>query len=198
MYTKDEYEKLLGKYGDCASWAIWDYHDENKLSVIEDSYQDLKSDYIFLALNISKPLTNGKWKNFHGGKHDRKLKYACNDTTLRGAYITDLFKNLPEVSSSQFENKLSRDLIDKNISFFRQEMQDIKIHHLTKFIVMGVPNSLIARCFDTYFKQFFNNETIYYYHYSYYRLTDSQWVTGLWNKLNIESSYSEVNKRYAH
>lgn len=196
MHTEEEYKKLVVKYGGYSSWAIWDYKDENILSVIDESYKELHSNYIFLGLNISKPLKDGNWKNFHGGRHDRKLKYACNDTQLRGSYITDLFKGIPEANSSRFINKLSKGIVDKNVSFFRQEMEDIKLSSKSIFIVLGVQNSRLAFYFDTYFKKYFNIKAIYYYHYSYYRLTDKEWVAGLWNKLAIKENFDTILQRY--
>jgi len=196
MYSKIEYEMLVLKYGSCSSWAIWDHKNENDLSVIDKNFNQLNSQYIFLALNISGLLKNDAWKNFHGGKHDRKLKYACNDTVLRGSYITDIFKGIPEVSSSRFEGLLTEEIINKNIDIFNQEMRDIKIGDSSKFVVLGVEHSLVARCFQAYFRQSYKNSVIYYYHYSYYRLTDKEWVTGLWRKLNIDKNYSGVIKQY--
>lgn len=196
MYTKEEYKKLVGKYGGCSSWAIWDYKDENILSVIEDNYQEIHSNYIFLGLNISKPLKSGAWKNFHGGKHDRKLKYACNDTILRGSYITDLFKGIPEVNSLQFENKLTQEIISSNVGFFIQEMKNVKIDSQSIFVLLGTQSSPVARCFNSYFRKNFNNKVLYYYHHSYYGISDEEWVTGLWRKFNIDKNYSDVIKQY--
>lgn len=196
MYDKSEYEQLVLKYGAYSSWAVWDYKKENNLTIISQQIESLNSRYVFLALNISSPLFGDPWCNFHGGKHDRKIKYACNDTNLKGSYITDLFKGLDELHSSNVQLKLTSEIIDKNIQDFSQEMKDIKLSVNSKFIIFGTPDSFIAKCFNQYFRQDFQNEVIYHYHYSYYSLTDKQWVEGLWKKLGIASEFENTVVKY--
>jgi hypothetical protein len=196
MYDKREYEQLVLKYGGYSSWAVWDYKKESELTVIEQQVESLNSRNVFLALNISAPLVGDPWCNFHGGKHDRKIKYACNDTELRGSYITDIFKGLDELHSSNVESKLTPEIIDKNVGDFSQEMKDIKLASDSKFIIFGTPDSFIAKCFNQYFRQDFKNEVFYHYHYSYYKLTDKQWVEGLWKKLGITSDFENTVAKY--
>ena len=197
MYSEAEYKKLVSKYGNCASWAIWDFLKESNTSVISNNYVQLHSKFVLLAMNPSDILVPEPWVNFRGGKHDRKLKYACNDTKLRGSYITDLFKDIAEANSNNIKGHLNNETIETNVRLFNQEMTDIKISKDTKFIVLGVPNSFLAQCFNLHFKQQYKNETIYYCHYSYYKLTDKAWVTGFWKKLGIDQDFESTIKKYS-
>ena len=105
MYTTNEYEKLSMEYGPCSSWAIWDENDQNDTSVIDESVAQLNTRYVFVGLNISKDLKKPSWSNFHGGQHDRKLMYACNnDTKLRGSYLTDIFKYHANANAREVES----------------------------------------------------------------------------------------------
>lgn len=196
MYNLDIYKSLTSKYGPFASWAIWSYEKESDTSVISKNIDQLHSKYVLLGLNISRPLRDKPWSNFHGGKHDRKIKYACNNTKLRGSYITDIFKGIDEPNSSRFKKALTNNVISKNVNLFNQEMSDIKINKDSQFIVFGMPNSLLANCFNNYFKQNYKNRIIYYYHYSYYRFTDKMWVEGLWEKLKITDNYKLTIDKY--
>lgn len=197
MYSINEYKKLASKYGPYASWAIWDYKDQADSSVISKNFDQLHSKFVLLGLNISRPLANKPWSNFHAGPHNvRKLKYACNDNKLGGSYITDIFKGIVESQSTKFKNGLTDKIISGNVNLFNQEMGDIKINEDTKFIILGTPNSLLAQCFNHYFKQEYKNHVIYHYHYSYYGLTDRAWVGGLWDKLNINQNFDLTIEKY--
>ncbi|NCN07853.1 hypothetical protein GW933_04195 [Candidatus Falkowbacteria bacterium] len=196
MYSIDEYKNLTSKYGPFASWAIWNYKKESDSLIINQNFDKLHSKFIFLGLNISRPLTNNPWSNFHGGRHDRKLKYACNDNKLRGSYMTDIFKGIDEPQSNKFKNLLTDKIIRKNVEQFNREMKDIKINDNAQFIILGTPTSLLAQCFNNYFKQEYKNRIIYHYHYSYYKLTDKEWVNGLWEKLNINQNFDLTIKKY--
>lgn len=198
MYTFDEYKNLVSKYGSYSSWAIWDYEDESDTSIVDMNYYQLHSNFIFLALNISGPLGKKSWINFHGGKHDRKLKYACNDTKLRGSYITDLLKGIEEVRSVNLESCLTPKIIRDNVRFFNREMQDIKVGATTKFIILGAKSSVTAKLFNVYFRRYYqSNQVIHHYHHSYYGVTDKVWVNGLWKKVNICEDFSSVVSRYS-
>ena len=196
MYSIKEFEKLTSKYGPFASWAIWNYKKENDPTIINQNLDKLHSNFIFLGLNISRPLTNMPWSNFHGGRHDRKLKYACSNNELLGSYMTDIFKGIDEPNSNKLKKLLTDEVISKNITRFNQEMKDIKINANSQFIICGTPTSLLARCFNDYFRQEYKNRIIYHYHYSYYRLTDKEWVNGLWRKLDINQNYDLTIKKY--
>lgn len=192
MYNIDEYKNLTLKYGSYASWAIWDYKDESNSLIIDKYIEQLNSKFVFLGLNISRSLTNKPWINFHGGRNDRKIKYACNDNKLRGSYITDIFKDMPATIAIDLQNNLTDKDINKNVLIFNREMENIKINKSTHFILFG---NLTAYYFNKYFKQNFTNKITNYFHYSR-RGTDRAWVTGLWKKLNINQNFDQTIKKY--
>jgi len=193
MYDDREYKSLALKYGQFSSWAIWDYNDKADASIINQNIDQLHSRFIFLGLNISRPLTNNLWTNFHGGTHDRKLKYVCNDSKLRGSYMTDIFKGISEAKSNKFKHLLTEKIIRKNVDLFNQEMKDIKINNKTQFIILG---SLTSKYFNKYFKQGYKNNIVYHSHYSYYGIKDREWVKGLWKKLKINKNFDLTVKKY--
>jgi hypothetical protein len=191
-----DYETLKNRYSNHSSWAIWNPLNESDATVIEENKDDLNSKHVLLALNISENLENTPWINFHGGKHDRKIKYACNNTQLRGCYITDLFKRIPEKNSASIDKHLDEKIIEINVELFKEEMSDIGLTENSKFIVFGKSGSKIANYFDKFFKPYFNNEVFYSYHYSYYGISDKEWVEAFWNTLDYNYSFEEVIKVY--
>lgn len=192
MYSLEEYKKIRLKYGPFASWAIWNDENEKDTSIIESNFEDLNSKFVLIGLNISKSLINVPWINFHGGKHDRKIKYACNDTKLRGSYITDMFKDYPEVNSNLLKD-IDPEIIKKNVEFFNQEMKDIKVNSNTQIISFGIQADIYFR---KYFQSYWNNQYINYYHYSNYQIKDRDWVLGLWQKLGIADDFENTRKKY--
>jgi len=199
-YTVEEFKKLESKHGAYATWAIWkqskDRTDERDVACIEAALSDLNSNYVFVGLNISSPVSI--WGNFRGGKHDRKLKYALNNTSLRGSYMTDLFKNIVEPSSASFYKKVNGDsnLINENVQRFIEEMKDVKITSDSTFVILGTENSYTGKLFNKHFKQHFpNNKVVYHRHYSS-RGTDKEWVESCWKTLNVNASFENVFNSY--
>ena len=209
MYTKKEYNYLKKKYGQYSSWAIWNCDEDKKCHIskqrdtalIDTHCRELHTRYVFLGLNIASPLKEAPWSNFHGGKNDRKLVYACNNNKkLRGAYLTDIFKGIPTTRATQLERKIKGDpkIIQKHVDLFNKEMADIKVTRDTVFIILGVEGSLVS----DYFKNHFQKEQKVigikdsdrfknYYHYSCYKKSDEGWVNGLWNKLGINKKFKK-------
>ncbi|KKT92415.1 MAG: hypothetical protein A3E37_03045 [Candidatus Andersenbacteria bacterium RIFCSPHIGHO2_12_FULL_46_9] len=197
MYNSDEYKNLTLKYSSYASWAIWSYKNQSDSTIISQNISELHSKFVLLGLNISRPLANEQWSNFHHGPNNiRKLKYACNDNKLHGSYITDIFKGIIEPEATQFRDILTDKIINENVNLFNQEMGDIKIDDDSQFIIFGTKTSLLAQCFNDYFKQEYKNKIIYHYHYSYYGLTDKKWVNVFWKKLGISQNFDLTVKKY--
>jgi hypothetical protein len=178
---------------------VWRNEKEKRAdtSCIEQHMDILHSRYVFLGLNISKPLA-GVWKNFHGGKHDRKLLYAINDTKLRGSYLTDMYKNIVEPKSNQLHKFIESqpDLLRANVDTFRNEMSDIGVKEDTVFVVLSAERSRTALHFIQYFKPHFpNNPVIFHRHYSYL-MKDRDWVESFWNTLGINADFNSIIKKY--
>lgn len=196
MYNYKHYEFLKSEYGKYGSWAIWEPADEKDTTIIHNNYKQLNSKLVVLGLNISNRIKSSPWSNFRGGKHDRKLKYALNNSIYRGCYLTDIFKGVEARTANGLKEKLTPDIIDKNASHFVNEMKDIKITSETKFLIMGTESSFLNKMFINHFKANFNNQIINYYHYAYFKLTDKNWVSGLWDKLGIKDNPTEQIKLY--
>lgn len=184
IYNNKTYNYLKKTYGSYASWAVWNDDNLGDISIIESNIEMLHSKYVLIALNKSIDIDLRYWKNFHGGSsHDRKLSYACNHTKLRGSYMTDLFKDLPETVASNIDSKLESDEINKNVKLFMDEMKDVKISPSTKFIIFG---NVAFEHYEKYFNKHFDNQSIKVRHYSDYSKTDDNWVKEFWQKLNNE------------
>ncbi len=188
MYSIHEYNKIASKYGQYSSWAIWDETNPKDTAIIDSNYQKLNTRYIFIGLNISRQLNTMTWSNFHDNTHARKLNYACNKTILKGSYLTDLFKDIPEPNSLKLSDSITKEIIESNVLFFKKEMEDIEIDSNTVFILLG---DKVQKFYDLFFKNNFNNKVLYYRHYSS-RGTDKEWVVGLWEKLGIQKSFEDV------
>lgn len=198
MLTIQQLDSLAKRFGPFSSWAVWSPDNEADPTIIRTNIQSLNSQYVFVALNASADFAhNGDWANFRGGKHDRKLKFACNDTFLRGSYLTDLFKGVKQASSARFARELKKKTINENVSRFLEEMQAIGCTEETTFVILGTETSVLARLFRQYFAgSLASTQVVYYYHYAYYRLTDRQWVVGLWKQLGVKADFSQIRKRY--
>lgn len=140
MLEKERYNKILAKYGDVASWAIWKSPGDTPrsntedLSIFDDAHiiERLNPKYVFVGLNASS--THGKqvnqnkpWHNFHSAyarQNDYKLRYALMHTRFWGGYITDIIKRYPEVDSSKVREFLRRHpkVVESNIREFKEEL----------------------------------------------------------------------------
>jgi hypothetical protein len=192
MYNLKQYKNIASNYGSYGSWAIWDYKNAKDTLVIDQNFEQLNSKFVFLGLNISRSINDRSWLNFHDNTHARKLKYACNNTILRGSYMTDIFKDLPEPNSNKIDSILTQELINKNVELFKKEMKDIGISDETIFIIFG---KKAFEKFNKHFKNKLKNKIIYHRHYSS-RGTDREWVEGFWEKFNIKSDYNTTVNKY--
>lgn len=200
MYTEKEFKNLTSQYGWCSSWATWNMGDRRDTSIIGKEYKKCNSKIVVLGLNISKKLKHEIWSNFHGGKFDRRLKYAFNNNKYRGIYLTDIFKGVETVSVKELRKKLTDKIIKENVEFFTKEMKNVKISNKTRFILIGKD---VEKYFEKNFKENLknifkinDNNFIKYRHYSDFGVTDEEWVCGLWNKLKIEQNYKKTKNLY--
>ena len=139
MISKELFEKVKEKYGDVASWAVWEEEglrpksNMGHLNVFDlqknpSLLAALKSNVVMVGLNFSRPLLPTEpFKNFHDlnpSANDFKIRYAFRNTEFYGAYMTDIIKNLEmKVSHDvQFYLKNNPDLIHENILLFREEL----------------------------------------------------------------------------
>lgn len=194
-----EFEELTEKHGAWASWAIWEYEKlrirEKSTDIILSNIEALNVRNVIIGLNISNQVD--VWGNFRGGKHDRKLKYAFNDTAIRGAYMTDLFRiEMKESTSLAKKLKIQPELISENVLRFVDEMGDLKITAETRFILMGTEESILGKYYRKEFQKYFkDNPVTYHRHYSS-RGTDKAWVESILRCLNINVDFEELLHKY--
>ena len=188
---RTELLRLSQKYGDYSSWAIWNPDNEADPTIIESHIEELNTNHVFIAYNVSRTegyIGAGPWANFRGWKHGRKLKYACNDTTLRGSYLTDMFKGIAEANLNKVRDHLTPEVVNENVSFFLEEIADIGTTKETVYVVLGISEP--KKQFKKHFLDKMDDvNVVYYTHYANFRLTDKECVTGLWKKLGIKANY---------
>ena len=200
-YSQTEFKNLTALYGRYAGWAIWEYarsrSQEASTDCIYHNLNQLNTNNIVVGLNVSASI-KGDWLNFRTGRHDRKLKYAFNNSEIRGAYITDLYKGIVDPSSLSLHKGLQNnyEVIEQNINLFIQEMKDIGIRSESRFIIMGPENSVTGTNFIKYFQEHFEeNPVVFHRHYSSWG-TDKDWVTSIWTKLGINENFDETISKY--
>ena len=105
-----------------ASWALWNKEDYKNLDYIENNVNLLNGSIVFVALNFGGkgPSANWKdWENIHG---EKRVFSLLSGSRYEGAYMTDLIKNHPNPKADNLVRNLKKEEIDKNISFFFQEI----------------------------------------------------------------------------
>src|SRR5712691_9125493 len=119
MLTHSIFSQLERIYGQHASWAVWNPASLPDTQIISKNLDSLKISVVMVGLNYSRPLGKQPWSNFHTGRHDQKLMKAFNDSSYRGAYMTDIFK-VAEANAQQLLARINAGEIstEKHISDF--------------------------------------------------------------------------------
>jgi hypothetical protein len=138
--NKELFEKIKEKYGNVASWAIWKAAGEKPKSNIGDMdvFDSDKNSEIFSAINPNVVMVGlnfsrsgdfeNPFQNFHDKNphvNDFKIRYAFENTTYYGAYMTDIIKNLEMASSKDVLIHLKNhpEIISQSISDFKKELE---------------------------------------------------------------------------
>lgn len=154
MLPEKTFLKMKNKYGDVGSWALWKKEGDSPKSNMDavdlfnikknpSFLKILHNKSILVGLNFSRTALNDTvFSNFHDPRpqsQDYKLRFALEDTSLIGSYMTDIFKNEIEVSSSDFEKKIKKDkkIIQKHINFFIEEINDLETTSPTLIYAFG-------------------------------------------------------------
>lgn len=143
MIMQSTYQAMKEMYGTLGSWAIWaDESDRAKsnvgdLSAFDDPsiIKSLRSDIVFVGLNISRDLIKLPWGNFHDSSpasQDYKIRHALNNTPWWGAYMTDIIKSHSDVDSSNVIKHLKNhpEYEIKNINDFQEELNILNVENL--------------------------------------------------------------------
>ena len=126
MITREKLKELSEKYGSHSSWAIWNDQDITDLSVIEPNHMTLQDKVVMVGLNLSAEIDK-PWQNFHNGRNDYKLRQAFNDSSYRGAYMTDLIKDHVNPKSNDVLNQLTEEALQDNFDLFYEEMEALGV-----------------------------------------------------------------------
>lgn len=192
MISKQHFEEIAEKYGDCASWAIW--ADENlkpKSNIGDMSIFDLEKNpalldilnpsVVMVGLNFSRQTEKVKFINFHDKRpqaQDFKIRYAFRNTKFYGAYMTDMIKYYEEKVSGNVLNYLrnNSNFELENVFFFEQEIKDLKCQDPSIIAFGNDTFSLLKKHFgDRYRIQ----KVMHYSH----RINKENYKESVWNAL---------------
>lgn len=140
MIDQKTYDELEERYGQVASWALWEPGVEGakpsinskKMSVFDDTdlLNKLHNNFVIVGLNPSKGNPrigeyDGSWWMFHSGPNDYKLRHAFTDTSVWGSYMTDLYKEFFEADSKIVIEDLREnpDAVERAVNEFKQELE---------------------------------------------------------------------------
>jgi len=114
MITEQFYYDISKRYGKVASWAVWVKAGNKPKSNISDmgifdvrknpsTLEILRTDVVMVALNFSRDVEmKDPFLNFHDSNpygQDYKIRFAFEETDFYGAYMIDIIKDFPTVSS---------------------------------------------------------------------------------------------------
>jgi len=187
----------FGKYG---SWAIWDEDGCIAPLISKNNFEILiKPNIIFLGLNASIKLPND-WINYHSECQEFKKKKWGQEfiknladlimsdefSTLRGAYMTDIIKDVdfPESSKVMAKIKNNPEILSRSKEIFEKELSLLsKIFLTDKFQVICMGRDafdILCRIWDIPTKKVSNKmrsttierrintfEILEIYHYAY-------------------------------
>lgn len=132
-------EKKMGKV---ASWAVWDKAGDKPKSNISNmelldisstpsTLKVLQTNVVMVALNFAREVEmNEPFLNFHDlNPHgqDYKIRFAFEGTEYYGAYMTDIIKDFPMLSSKDVLEYLKEnpDKLQNQINEFKRELEYI-------------------------------------------------------------------------
>ena len=113
-----------------SAWAIYGKdelkHKENIKDIGDDVIGQLKNNIVFVGLNFSKPLPGswGYWQNIYNNFNVKWLLGGekFNVEKYKGAYITDIIKNIIGPIAKDVMDNLKVENINKNIGWFFEEI----------------------------------------------------------------------------
>jgi hypothetical protein len=166
MITQEKLTAIQQKYGEVASWAIWHAADSSpKSNMGADGVFDfiaspnklklLKPNIIFVALNFSQDVVfQLPFENFHSTSphaHDHKIRHAFINTPYSGGYMTDLLKNIVNISSKSVEKYLSNnpEVLAAQIKSFEREIKLVSSEPPTLLAFGNITHRLIQKHVDS-------------------------------------------------
>ena len=147
--SEDQFCKLREQCGDQSSWAVWNGADDRgrfkcPLDILDptinrDLISSLNNNYIFLGLNISKPIEK-PLANFHpmAWKHENnRLDLVLRGTKFWGSYMTDLVRQVVKANGADLQRRIRQDpkLLVDGIKALKA---DIEILRMDKPIIFAL------------------------------------------------------------
>ncbi len=142
MIEEHLYFEIAKNYGKVASWAIWDKAGDKPKSNISNmsifnlsknpsTLNTLRTNVVMVGLNFSREVEmTESFLNFHDSNpyaQDYKIRFAFEETIFYGAYMTDIIKDYPMLSSKNVLKYLKDrpDEISRRVDKFREELRFI-------------------------------------------------------------------------
>ncbi len=168
MISRDKFDYIKEKYGYYSSWAVWAEEGDKPKSNIGDLaildpdlnpklLQTLTTDFILVALNISRGDIKEPLGNFHDRRPeatDYKIRYALRDTPFWGSYMTDIIKDFDQKISGKVATYLrqNKPFEEDNVLFFRNELKEIGSEDPTLIAFGNISFGILNRYFKNEYK----------------------------------------------
>ena len=139
--TKKKFLEIKKKYGKFCSFAIWGTNLDD-LSIFEKNIAGLRTDIVFVGLNATAPMKD--FQNFHSeSRSDCRLGGVLNNSSAKGAYLTDIDKRNTLVDSRKILALIRKD--EKRYKLpLDKEFNDVEAKN-SRIIAMGSATYQILR-----------------------------------------------------
>ena len=132
-----------------SSWAIYGENEVIDKEVLEDEViRSLNNNVVFVGLNFSYALPSswGFWHNIYANYNVKWLLSGENFNVekYRGAYITDIIKNVVGKNASTVSTNLTLENINKNIGWFFEEIDLLGSDSIEMFVFGTVAADLFS------------------------------------------------------
>jgi hypothetical protein len=142
MIKEALYGKMRLKYGDVASWAVWEPEGDRPKSNMGPQnvfnleanpllLESLRNNVVMVGLNFPREVRNAPpFSNFHDESpyaNDFKIRYAFRGTPYYGAYMTDVLKGLviPAAKSVRDHVRNNPGVAESHVRAFEEELDDL-------------------------------------------------------------------------
>ena len=159
MIDQKTYDELEERYGQVASWALWEPGNIGEKIPVSSKEREvfkdptlgskLHTDFVIVSINPSQdnPLKNtydGSWLMFHCGKFDHILRDAFKDTRISGSYMTNLYKECVGMKSDDVFEKAKKDpsLEERAVNELKKELEMIGGKPVLIALGIGVKDAL--------------------------------------------------------
>ncbi len=158
MIGRAQFERIRARHGAHASWAVWTppsrrpKSNVGDLTVLDPGANPsllaiLRPDVVLAGLNFSRHVSaTAPFSNFHDPRpqaQDYKIRFAFHATPYYGAYMTDVIKDVEMLKSADLLRYITPELIRKNVTRFRGELQDLETERPIILAFGGAAHALL-------------------------------------------------------